>query len=193
MIVTLGGYGTCSIRGCLQSRSRCNFQMQDQDPHVKNMSPETRTVILKNGDQVPIIRRRANTPSRFAMPMPKINKHGIRNLNAVRMAEAITISAHSQQYARVQTQIAGLQIIEARSQLYERKGITAAHGVARVEAHKPFLIQVANFNGRPVALQRRERIAYDLRVPIKLNEDEPKSIPEVSLEGLSSPYRLSKT
>lgn len=82
------------------------------DSKVIIVSPETRSVTLKSGEDVPIIRRKANGTSRFDITEPKMNKRGIRNFNASRIYESITRSPHSEPYVRAQISAFGLRAIE---------------------------------------------------------------------------------
>lgn len=90
------------------------------DSQVDRVSPETRSVKLKNIEEVPVIRREANGRSMLDIHEPKINKRGIRDNNAVRMYESITMLPHSVRYLRVQTRASGLPTVEARYRKHMR-------------------------------------------------------------------------
>ena len=59
-----------------------------------------------------------------------------------------------------------MRIIEGRNDLWERKKIITANGVAEVVANEPFLVQVANFSDQPVYIQKNMKIGTAVPVPI---------------------------
>ena len=71
----------------------------------------------------------------------------------------------------------GLRIIEGRPDLWERKRLVTANGIAKIRPNMPFVVKVANFSGEEATLQRNERIASALPVPIPAGlEGSPDSL-----------------
>ena len=149
------------------------------DYHVDSIRPRRRVIILSNGDTVPIIRRQALRPVTSQLPEPAtIGSRAAANFNSIRVARKVTIPARSEIFVEVTTQTSGLRIVEGRNDLWERKKIVTANGVADVIANRPFLVQIANFSSSPVILRKNERVGKASRVPIPGSPEEALSAKE---------------
>ena len=143
------------------------------DQNVETIKPRGRTVELINGDVVPVIRRQALRPIESQLPERKnVGPRAMSSFNGLRVSKTVIIPPQSETFVSVTSQTKGLRIIEGRQDLWQRKKVITASGIARVKTNVPFDVQVANFSKKPVRLQRGERIGSSLPVPIPGQEDE---------------------
>lgn len=143
-----------------------------QDAHVRSIHCEARTVELKNGDVAPIIRRRALEPIADDHAEPKTIGQRAENTHLqVRCAERTTIPPLSEKLVRATCMHKGLRLLQARNDLYVKKGLVLANGVAEVQPFVPFVVRVANFSNKPQSLKKNERLGVALPTLLDQSED----------------------
>lgn len=164
-----------------------------QDLHVETIKPRRRTCESDNGDVAPIIRRAAARPRLVSLDEPNIvGKRSIANFNGLRVTKRVTIPPRCWRMVDVTSHHNGMSLIEGGQDLWEKKGIMVAAGVADVNANRMFKVRVANFTTQPVELQKRERIGSSLPVPVPA---EPHEVTEIEAgkpdhEGFFNPEEI---
>ena len=147
---------------------------------------------------VPIQRRQALKPIEESLPEKKVlGSRAGSSFNSIRVAKTVKLRPNTQSYVEVTSKTQGLRIIEGRSDLWEKKKIATASGIAEVTPDKKFLVQVANFSKRVVTLQKGERLGTSLPVPIPVSSAEAQVADEeygenhgyFDINSVPSPFR----
>ena len=169
------------------------------EKHVEALGCIKEHVEFKDGSIVPILRRQAHPPIKAETPEPKVipTRRRTKDFDAIRVARPVTIPPRSEIMIPATVGQRGLRLVEGREELWEKKRLIIANGVARVQPTEWFWIQVANLNEHTVKLLRRERLATAMACPVSVAPSEINLIPEsvhqaegcFSKEEISQPYR----
>jgi len=75
------------------------------------------------------------------------------------------IPAFSEAFVTVKLPKSGLFLLEHSDQLYERRGVSMANGIAEAQANTTFQVRVANFTGSSVLLKRGQVVGTAVPAP----------------------------
>ena len=150
------------------------------DSAVEDIHVQLRSVELRNGESVPIVRRRSsNAPTtKPTTESPRLSPRVISAHKALRVTKATVIPPRTQMFVPVQGSVRGLQLVSSRPELFDKYHCTVANGIADVRPARPFHVQVANLSEQPVTLHKRMRIAFATPAPsthavLEVSNDQP--------------------
>ena len=126
------------------------------DSAIEDIHVQLRSVEPRNGEAVPIVRRRSsNDPTtKPTTESPRLSPRLISAHKALRVTKATVVPPRTQMFVPVQGFMRGLQHISPRPELFDKYRCTVANGVAEVRTARPFHVQVASLSERPVTLHK---------------------------------------
>lgn len=138
------------------------------DRHVRDIHVEDRSIELKDGTEVPILRSTFGQPP-TDQPVPALQtdkKTKARpTSNKIRVAKQVLLQPHSQTWVSAVSQRKGSVIIEPKQTLSDQQLVSASNGIAQVRPEVPFRLLVANFGDQPTRLHKGQVIAHAFAHP----------------------------
>ena len=129
------------------------------DSHIEGIFPRRKYAELANGDEVTIRRRPATEPTDHgSMGHHPSADNRVTTDDFIRLSHTVTVPPHSEMNINVTSRLQGTHILETRPELYSRKQVAIANGVATIRPNIPFTVRIANFASVPTILQKNERV-----------------------------------
>eukprot|EP00171_Calliarthron_tuberculosum_P003874 IDg3874t1 len=173
------------------------------DQAIEDIKCQKRGVLLMNGDFVPVIRRRAAVPVPHELPERKtIGNRAKTHHNALRCANGL--GWHRILNNGPRDLLTGWASAPRKSpEIYDKRRIAIANGIADIRPETPILVRVANFSASEITLPKNMRLGYAVPAPlnqkvmaISFEGDESNQIPrepEPSDSRPSGPLDLSES
>lgn len=138
------------------------------DKHVQQVRPKMKMVELNDGTRAPIQRRpQVAATSRSSTENPRV-RAPIKHSAKLRMCRRVIIPAGSELAVQVFSGTSGVRVLSPLPDLYSRKQICMANGLADIKPFSPFHVLVANFSSKSVTLSKNEVLALALPAPTKV-------------------------
>lgn len=137
------------------------------DQAIEDIKCQKRGVLLLNGDFVPVTRRRASAPLCHGLPESKLlGNRAKTHHNALRCAKWTKLAPLTETMIPVTCSQAGLRLLEPMNDLYTKRRISIANGLAEVKPGVPIFVRIANFSDSTVTLPKNMRIGYTVPAPL---------------------------
>ena len=132
------------------------------DNHTEWIGTKSKSPILAEGTEVPIIRRPAGKLESSQAPPPWDQCPRRREIphSRVRVARRIILPPQSETVVSATSADAGLFFLLPDQRLFDRCRALLSNGIAEVQSNTPFEVIVANFGDNPVTLSKSQVLGY---------------------------------
>ena len=140
------------------------------DSAVESIHPRKRYALLRNGSRARLVRQLALRPRKERRPVcHRVSRP--KDLIILGVAQRAVLAPNSETVALVNTGKRGPVLLEAADEIYRRKKVTLANGVAQVKRSLAFPVRVANLLSKEVVLQNHEKIGTAVPLSMAANVD----------------------